>query len=148
MSTYNEYLHSNFKQLGFPNYIKMLDSEIRLKDMSFLFTQENLQQAPFFGRYNTKLCFAIIHPTDESGKRPYIGLIQSSLLDAAPEDQQKALIHNQVYYTPVPNRQAIIKDTIQFLEDHLRRKLSSLNRIALGNPVHELQLLSSNVRKR
>src|SRR5689334_21479090 len=71
MSNYNEYLHSDFKRLGFPEYIKMLDGELRLKDVTFLFTRQNLLDPPFFGKYNTEFRFAIVHPPEESGKRPY-----------------------------------------------------------------------------
>lgn len=148
MSNYNEYLHGDFKHLGFSNYIKMLDSELRLKDVSFLFTRQNLTGAPFFGRYNTEIRFAVVHPSEESGKRSYIGLIQSSLFDSGIEHRQEALIHNHLYYKPIPTQQAIIDHTIQLLEDHLRRKLSTVNRIAIGTPVEDLSILASHVRTR
>ena len=148
MSTYNEYLHSDFKQLGFPDYIKMLDSELQLKDVSFLFTRQNLPDAPFFGKFNTEFRFAVVHPSEDSGKRPYISLIQSSLLDGNIEDHRLAILHTQLYYQPLPTRQAIKQDIIQSFEDHLRKNISALNRINPTNPAEELEILAAHVRKR
>ena len=148
MSTYNEYLHSDFKQLGFPDYIKMLDSELRLKDVSFLFTRQNLTGAPFFGKYNTDFRFAVVHPSEESGKRPYISLIQSNLLDPSIEDQRFAILHTRLYYHPLPTSQAIKEDLIQSFEDHLRHKISTLDRIRPTNPAEQLEILAAHVRKR
>jgi len=148
MSTYNEYLHHDFKQLGFPDYIKMLDSELRLNDISFLFTRQNLLDAPFFGKFNTEFRFGVVHPSEDSGKRPYISLIQSSLLDASIEDHRLAVLHTQLYYQPLPNRQAIKQDILQSFEDLLRHNISTLNLIKPPNAAENLEILAAHVRKR
>ena len=148
MSTYNEYLHSEFKQLGFPDYIKMLDSELRLKSVSFLFSRQTLTDAPFFGKYNTDFSFAVVHPTEESGKRPYISLIQASLLDPSIEDQRDAILHTRLYYRPLPSRQAINEDVIQSFDDHLRHEINTLDRIRRANPKEQLEILAAHVKKR
>jgi hypothetical protein len=148
MSNYNEYLHGDFKQLGFPNYIKMLDTELRLKDVSFLFTRENLPGPPFFGKYDAEFRFAIAHPSEDSGKRPFIAMIQTSLFHASIQDRQQAMLHSQFNYWPVPDRQALIADILQALEDHLRQSLSVSDRITAASRMHQGETLTAHVKKR
>ena len=148
MSNYNEYLHNDFNRLGFPNYIKMLDTELQLKSTSFLFTRENLVGAPFFGKYNTEFRFTVAHPSEDSGKRPFIAMIQSSLFDAAVQDRHEAMVHSQFYYWPVPNRQALTADILQFFEHHLRHNLSVSDRMNTASHLHQQEALSANVKKR
>ncbi len=148
MSNYNEYLHGDFKQLGFPNYIKMLDTELRLKDVSFLFTRENLPGPPFFGKYDAEFRFAVAHPSEASGKRPFIAMIQSSLLDISVQDRHQSMLHSQFYYWPVPNCQALKADILQAFEDHLRHSLSVSDRMNAAGRLVQQEGLTAHVKKR
>jgi hypothetical protein len=148
MSTYNEYLHGDFRRLGFPDYIKMLDGELRLKDVSVLSLREDLPAAPFFGKYSTEFRFALFHPSEESGKRPFISLIQSNLLDAAVEERQLAILHTRIYHHPLPSRLTMIDDIVQSFENHLRHNLSVLDRVITVDPGKELEELALQVVKR
>src|SRR5580704_6469552 len=107
MSCYNEYLHHDFKELGFTDYIRMLDGESRVANLNFLTTREKLSEPPFFGRYSADIRFTIVNPSEETGKRPYIGLIQFAVFEANGSKNESALINQQIYYPPFPAKSKI-----------------------------------------
>lgn len=129
MSTYNDYLHDDFKRLGFPEYVKMLDSETCLTNLSFLSTRENLQQPPAPGQYAIEFDFTIITPTPTSGKRPYIGLIQATLTNEQADNQQENPIATQLFYPPFPNRQDMREAITKMLQARESQELSSARKM-------------------
>lgn len=129
MSTYNDYLHDDFKRLGFPEYVKMLDSETCLTNLSFLSTRENLQQPPVPGQYAIEFDFTIITPTPTSGKRPYIGLIQATLTNEQADNQQENPIATQLFYPPLPNRQDMREAITKMLQARESQELSSARKM-------------------
>lgn len=124
MSCYNEYLHHDFKQLGFPEYIKMLDREQRMSNFNFLTTQEKLSGPPFFGKYAADIRFTIINPEEETGKRPFIGLIQSTIFEASGGNDHAAVVSRQLYYPPFPDRRHIQADITHSLESVQRSRIA------------------------
>jgi hypothetical protein len=124
MSCYNEYLHHDFKELGFPDYIKMLDGESRVANLNFLTTHEKLPEPPFFGKYSADIKFTIVNPSEETGKRPYIGLIQSTVFEASRGDNEPGMIHQQIYYPPFPEKRMIKQDITRSIEKIVRDRIA------------------------
>jgi len=123
MSTYNEYLHHDLKELGYMDYIKMLDGEKRFANLNFLTTQERLSEPPFFGKYSANITFAIVNPLEDSGKRPYIGLICTTIFEVYGAKIEPGLVHEQIYYPPFPNKLQMKQDVTLTIEKIIRNQI-------------------------